>query len=226
MTPRLCEGPTYTFFAEVLKQLPRQGSEHWLIKTHSYSDSKTAEFIKAADHFIDASDWDDNTLIHKLRAMQPDILIELSGHSPHHRLRALAQRIAPVQISWLDYFNPTGISAIDGFISDSVISAGPQAGHILLPCGRLAYHPPLAAAPIQPSDTTQVRFGSFNRAAKINNSVLETWGGYSGTVSASYTDTKKQPLRTPGIPGILYRKSPAVQNCPAPPQTPGLFQPQ
>jgi predicted O-linked N-acetylglucosamine transferase (SPINDLY family) len=85
-----------------------------------------------------------------------------------------------VQATWLDYFHSTGSDAIDFFISDAVTSPA-HAAHryserlVHLDCGRLCYAPDVALR--SPAERTNdvVRFGCFNRVAKINDDVLAAW---------------------------------------------------
>jgi predicted O-linked N-acetylglucosamine transferase (SPINDLY family) len=122
---------------------------------------------------------DDAALCERIRADGIDILVELSVHSPGHRLRALSHRAAPVQVSWLDYFHSTGTTAIDVLISDDVSSPPASFQHyservLHLPSGRLSYSPPDAPTP-KPRSGGPIRFGSFNRISKINDAVLACW---------------------------------------------------
>jgi predicted O-linked N-acetylglucosamine transferase (SPINDLY family) len=85
-----------------------------------------------------------------------------------------------VQASWLDYFHGTGSGAIDFFASDAYTSPAATAHRyserlVHLDCGRLCYAP--ATAWPQPVARAEgpVRFGCFNRVAKINDVVLASW---------------------------------------------------
>ncbi|MCA1778984.1 MAG: tetratricopeptide repeat protein [Xanthomonadaceae bacterium] len=127
-SPRLLAGPMESFFVGVLKAFPRNGVEHWLYQTHDIADSSTPRFKAVADHFASVADLDDFALADRAVADSIDIAIDLSGHSPHHRLRAFGRRMAPVQVSWLDYFHPTGIPAIDYFFTDRVLGPEPGGG--------------------------------------------------------------------------------------------------
>lgn len=180
-TPRLLAGPMTSFFAPILEAFPRAGVEHWLYQCHPASDRTTPRFVRAADHFVDASTLDDETLVERARKDQLALAVDLSGHAPHHRLRAFARRLAPVQLSWLDYFHPTGVPAIDGFISDRVLEAcgrdDPTSNPLLLPTGRLCYAPPPGAPDPdpEPADGGPLRLACFNRIAKIGPQVLAAW---------------------------------------------------
>ena len=179
LTPRLLAGPMMSFFLGVLRAMPRQGVRHVLYQTHATDDATTQAFIAAADQFARVADLDDEALVERIRRDQLDLAVDLSGHGPHHRLRAFARRLAPAQVSWLDYFHPTGVGAIDHFLTDQVLSPDAQlAGSgslIALPAGRLCYSPPVTDLDAAPLPTNRIRFGSFNRIAKISDPVLQAW---------------------------------------------------
>ncbi len=178
-TPRLLAGPMTAFFAAVLEAFPRDGVEHWLYQCHPAKDPTTARFAQAADRFIDASELDDDALVKRAREDGLDLVMDLSGHAPHHRLRSFARRLAPAQLSWLDYFHPTGIAAIDGFISDPVLESGsadaPASSPLLLPRGRLCYAPVSGAPAPASAAEGPVQIACFNRSAKISDPVLAIW---------------------------------------------------
>jgi protein O-GlcNAc transferase len=47
-----------------------------------------------------------------------DVLVELSGHTGDNRLVMLAERVAPVQVTYLGYPNTTGLANMDYRITD------------------------------------------------------------------------------------------------------------
>lgn len=112
-----------------------------------------------------------------------DILIDLAGHTDRNRLLLFARKPAPVQASWIGYFNTSGLAAMDCFISDRYSSPEelPQRFTeqlIRLPHSRFCYLPPAyAPAVVDPPATTDghITFGCFNNLAKINADVVALW---------------------------------------------------
>jgi predicted O-linked N-acetylglucosamine transferase (SPINDLY family) len=180
ISPRFSAGVVGTFFAAEFEALDRETLRHFVYDNGSVEDAITARFRVAADGYVRIDALDDSELAGRIRNDGIDVLVDLGGHSPGNRLRALSARPAPVQASWLDYFHSTGSEAIDFFISDAHTSPTAMAHRyserlVHLDCGRLCYAP--ATASPQPAARAQgpVRFGCFNRVAKINGAVLASW---------------------------------------------------
>lgn len=112
-----------------------------------------------------------------------DILIDLSGHSNGSRLRLFAHKPAPVQVSWLGYFNTTGVKAIDYIISDeTTIPVNDEQWFsekiLRLPGSRFCYSPPEYAPLVSKPPVLKngnITFGSFNNIAKLTTKVIELW---------------------------------------------------
>jgi len=112
-----------------------------------------------------------------------DILVDLAGHTKGHRLRLFAMKPAPIQVSWLGYFNTTGVNAIDYLISDeTTISVNEEHWFsekiIRLPESRFCYSPPEYAPPVVKPPVLKngyITFGSFNNIAKLTPAVIELW---------------------------------------------------
>lgn len=181
LSPRFSAGVVETFFAAEFQALDRQGMRHFLYDNGSVEDAVNGRFRAAADVVRRIEALDDVQLCEQIRADRIDVLVELSGHGPGNRLRALALRPAPVQISWLDYFHGSGVEAIDFLLTDEHLSppesAGSEVGRLLyLPSGRLCYAPTASTvAPAGSRDADTLRFACFNRLAKINDVVLALW---------------------------------------------------
>ena len=184
LSPRFFSGLVETFFLPALQRFDRHRARHYLYDSGGVNDAVTARFRAAADAWRDVAALDDAALCAQVRDDGIDILVELSGHGPGNRLRALAARPAPVQVSWLDYFHSTGTRAIDILLSDKVLSPPEFARHytehvMTLPMGRLCYVAPEDAPPVALRSNEPLRFGCFNRLAKINDAVLMASGTHS-----------------------------------------------
>ena len=115
-----------------------------------------------------------------------DILIDLTGHTGSNRMPLFSRRVCPVQISWLGYPATTGVKNIDYRIVDHITDPNPEADSI---CSEklcrvkphfLCYDPLLGpgeshiVSPIQNTEQ-KIVFGSFNEAAKYNESTIRLW---------------------------------------------------
>jgi len=61
----------------------------------------------------------DDDLADLVRRQCIDVLVDLSGHTGHHRLAVFARKPAPVQATWFGYMNTTGLSTIDWRLTDA-----------------------------------------------------------------------------------------------------------
>ncbi|HVT32346.1 MAG TPA: hypothetical protein VHE32_06855 [Rhodanobacteraceae bacterium] len=190
LSPRFAEGPVATFLAGLLAAFDRTRHRHVLIALRPIRDSATESLQALADTWLDLGGLDDATLLHRLRALELDVLVDLAGHSTANRLRVVAQRVAPVQVSWLDWFDTTAVPAIDAWISDRWLTPDGSTQRateriVRLGAGRFCYTPPPDAPSATRADDGAVTFASFNRLAKINADVVATWAGILHRVPGS-----------------------------------------
>ena len=76
--------------------------------------------VRAAfDECIDADGWSDAELRDRVRALQPDIVIDLMGMTDGNRMAALAPRVAPVQVMWLGFAGTANAVSADYLIADA-----------------------------------------------------------------------------------------------------------
>jgi protein O-GlcNAc transferase len=111
-----------------------------------------------------------------------DVLVDVWGHAAGGRLQVFARKPAPVQLSWLNYIQTTGVAAMDYVIhSDFMDAPGREAlfteqianvGPVLAP-----FRPPTAAAPSPAPVLTRgyTTFASFNHPAKVSDQSLRAW---------------------------------------------------
>jgi len=72
----------------------------------------------AFDHYIDCHGMISQDVAKLMRAMEMDVLIDLSGHTEGTRLDILAYRPAPAQVTYLGFPGTLGLPYIDYLISD------------------------------------------------------------------------------------------------------------
>lgn len=179
LSPRFGEGPVSTFLTGLLEAFDRTRHRHLLVSL-SPADAGAAPLRALADEWIDAGGLDDVALLQQLRGLDLDVLVDLAGHSTWNRARVIAQRVAPLQVCWLDWFDTTGLPAMDAWISDAWLtphdSGQRYSEHLLrLAAGRFCYTPPRPSPMPDYAGDGRVRFASFNRLAKLNDGVVSAW---------------------------------------------------
>lgn len=155
----------------------------FLYNSFPLCDEMTETFAGYADCYRDISRVSDEKAETLIRRDCIDILIDLSGHTAFSRLFLFARRPAPIQVSWLGYFNTTGMTAIDYLISDEVTIPREEDQYfvekvIRLPDGRFCYEPqPYSpnVATLPAARNTHITFGSFNAVQKISDEVIALW---------------------------------------------------
>ena len=162
--------------------------DHASYEVFGYSNCGVADVVTArlrnhVDHWRNIAPMSDAEAVSLVQSDAIDILIDLSGHTRDNRLPMFAYKPAPLQVSWLGYFNTTGLSTIDYLISDPVLSPPDSMQPfsetvVRLPHTRLCYQPPAYApdvAPLPARAKTFITFGTFNKLAKLNDLVLSLW---------------------------------------------------
>ena len=78
--------------------------------------------VEGFDHFVDAGGWGTDRLADAIRADGIDILVDLKGHTERAPTAVMAQRPAPVQVSYLGYPATMGAPFIDYLIGDAIVT--------------------------------------------------------------------------------------------------------
>ncbi|MER2624745.1 MAG: tetratricopeptide repeat protein [Accumulibacter sp.] len=151
--------------------------------SHAAEDHVTLRLRQLFHHWHPVVDLDDAALAAKIREDGIDILIDLSGHTGHHRLLSFARKPAPIQVTWIGYPGTTGLQAMDYFLSDRfVLPVGEfdqQFTEKIVRIPATAPFLPFPGAPqINPLPALSqgyVTFGSFNRPTKIGAPVIALW---------------------------------------------------
>ena len=133
----------------------------------------------------------DGTVAQWIRDDRIDVLIDIAGHTGHNRLAVFGCKPAPVQITWLDYLNTTGLDAIDYRMTDAV-SDPPGASDALhsealirLSPAQWCWNPPAGDA--DPGSLPMLAagyptLGSFNNGSKLTDATLALWSKLLGAI--------------------------------------------
>lgn len=164
-------------------------------------DKMTARLKQWPARWREISPMSDDEVADLIRADGIDILIELAGHTANNRLMVLAQKPAPVQVSYLGYPTMTGLPAIDHWLTDDLTANGssahpPSTAEPLAPCF-LCYAPPAEAPPVNrlPAHTRgYITFGSLNHLPKVSDTVLTMWAQILQTLPNARLILKTIPL--------------------------------
>jgi predicted O-linked N-acetylglucosamine transferase (SPINDLY family) len=84
-------------------------------------DAMRKRLVSAFEYFLEASHLSDDDIVQYIQKHRIDILIDLKGYTQDGRTRVLAQRAAPVQISYLGYPGTMGAPYIDYIMADDIV---------------------------------------------------------------------------------------------------------
>jgi len=183
VSPDLRRHPVGAMFAPVLERHDAARVETFCYYNYPQGDVMTDRMRRAAHHWRDIAGLADAAVADLIRSDGIDILVDLAGHTRHTRLPVFARRPAPVQVSWLGYFNTTGLATMDYFVSDPVSSPPGQERYFVervvrLPATRFCYEPPEFlpdTGPLPARTQGRVTFGCLNNLSKVNDGVLALW---------------------------------------------------
>ncbi len=152
-----------------------------LFLNQTRGDGITEEMAAAVDATYWIAGRSDDDVFKLMRDQALDVLVDLSGHTAGNRLRLVAQRPAPVLVSYLGWCGTTGLSCLDALLSDAATARQVDFTEpvITLPHGRFCYAPPDYAPepPIRrlPDGDDIIRFACFNNIAKLNPPLIACW---------------------------------------------------
>jgi predicted O-linked N-acetylglucosamine transferase (SPINDLY family) len=146
-------------------------------------DDLTETFKTSCDYWRDICRLDDSSAAELIRKDRVDILVDLSGHTAGQRLQIFTYRPAPLQISWLGYWNTTGLKCMDYTIYDNTTLTPEYECYftekvLFLPHSRFCFTPPdIDLEPgVSPCIANEVvTFGCFATTAKITPDVISYW---------------------------------------------------
>ena len=169
------------FIEQIFASHDRSQIELFAYSNNRTRDSVTERLNSLTEHWIPIAALSDDEVCARIQADNIDVLIDLSAHSAHNRLGVFARRAAPVQATYL-YFASTGLSEMDYWIGDDVLSP-PELNNQFcetiwrLPRVWLSYKT-LNEAPTSgwhPASDGTIWLGSFNNLGKITPHTLQLW---------------------------------------------------
>jgi protein O-GlcNAc transferase len=133
------------------------------------------------NNWRNCAELDADTLAFSIRGDGVEVLFDLGGfHSPM-QLMALAQRPAPVQVSWLGSAAPLALGFFDAILADDATDAAEIDGKgfakrlYRLPHGLRAYRLPHGNGPSAARDGGAVCIGADVSLAQLHPDLCETW---------------------------------------------------
>ena len=175
--------PVGYFLESILNHHDGLHYETFCYYNHNKHDELTARLQQSAHHWRNITGLSDQSVLQQIRSDKIDILIDLSGHTDRNRLLVFAHKPAPIQITWLGYFDTTGLRTIDYIIGDRfLIPPAEEACYVenvyRLPNAYLCYSPPqddIEPGSLPALSTGQVTFGCFNNPSKLTEKVIACW---------------------------------------------------
>lgn len=148
-------------------------------------DAQTARIQRHVDLWRDTKGLSPGYLAEVVRQDRIDILIDPTGHMGENRMQLFAQKPAPIQVAFPGYPGTSGISAMDGLVTDALqnpseVAEAEKYSEKLLRlessarCYRIdGDEPPVGPLPALVNGF--VTFGSFQRPNKITYPTIRTW---------------------------------------------------
>ena len=199
--------PVAALCAATLERLRAHGIETCCYYNFASADIVTARLRKAATRWHNIAGLPDEDVAARIESDRIDILVDLAGHTTHNRLGVFAIKPAPLQASWLGYFNSTGLDTIDYFLTDPHSSPPGQDAFFVekllrLPHTRFCFEPweftpevnPLPALSKGTGADGQITFGCLNNLSKLNSRVLSLWGRVLAAVPGARLLVQAQAL--------------------------------
>jgi len=187
LSPDLREHSCAYFIEPLLRNLDPARFELYLYHDHFREDGVSRRLQGVAAAWRRIVGQGDPAVERIVRADQPDILIDLAGHTGmSNRLPLFARCLAPVQITYLGYPNTTGVPAIGYRFTDAI--ADPPGAADRYATEKLvrfaptawAYQPRADAPPISDPPAAAagapLTFGCFNNLGKFTDGMLAAWG--------------------------------------------------
>lgn len=203
------------FILPILRNHKSENFEVYCYSNSNKNDDYTNEFKKLSQHWRDIADLNDDEVVQLTINDKIDILIDLSGYSAGSRLGVFANRVAPLQISYLGYPNTTGLTTVDYRITDYYTDPVGLTEHlsteklarlddVFLCFSPQSGSPPVSKPPFEKNGF--ITFGSFNNMAKINDDVIKIWSELLLNFTNSKLLLKSKALADPDVQQFILSR--------------------
>lgn len=180
-----------------------------------YIDHTTTEAQAAAHTVRSVAQLDDDGFAALIRADAIDILVEVTGFSPGHRYAALAQRCAPIQISYINHTGTSGTANVDYCLSDAIATPADMDCWFTEKLWRLSgsffcfdfsadRFPPVAPLPM--THNGFATFGCFASGSKINDRLVRIWARLLARLPTARMVLCNEALLQPSNRALLLRQ--------------------
>jgi predicted O-linked N-acetylglucosamine transferase (SPINDLY family) len=194
--------PVGYFMVDVLAALDRSQVHPYLYANQGVHDDFTERFQASAHVWCEVKGMNDDALAERIRQDGIDILVDLSGHTAGERLLVFARKPAPVQVSYLGYFDSTGLTSMDYILGNAWVLPETEVPLYTerpwrLPETHLCYTisgSDVDVGPLPALQGTGITFGCFNKFEKVNDRVAATWARVLAAVPGSRLFLKARTL--------------------------------
>jgi protein O-GlcNAc transferase len=209
-SPDFSAHPVGHFIVGLLEHRDRSTLEIHCLSDTPRPDAMTDRLRACADTWEETRALGDGAWLDHARSKDFAILLDMAGHTLRNRLGAFAHRAAAVQGSWAGYVGTTGLSAMDFIIADRFhVPVGEDDAYreqvLRMPNGYISYTPPNIPPGRHTRDAAApVTFASFNNPSKINQPLVELWGGILSQVPRSRLLLKYRGFDNPDLQQRLF----------------------
>jgi len=175
------------------------------------NDATAKHLKKLAPHWHEIHALNTDEACKLIQGANIDVLIDLSGHTSGGRPDIFANRVAPVQMTYLGYPNTSGLSMMDFRIGDihaDLVEHKDQntESMLRLPFPMWTYSPwhdmpEVSASPYEKNK--YITFGSANNHAKLQTQWLEVWAKALSALPHTQFKIKSRALKNPKMSADL-----------------------
>jgi predicted O-linked N-acetylglucosamine transferase (SPINDLY family) len=193
------------FIEQLFRHHDRRRVELFAYSNHDWSDSVTARIRSQAEHWLQIDRMADAAVRERIEADRIDVLVHLSGHTTLNRMGVFALRAAPVQAEYLGGLASSGLTEMDYWIGDAIVTPAELDSQFServwrLPRTWVSYEGRQDAPPPrrEPQRDGAVTVGSFTNLKKLNPATFSLWARVLHALPEASLLLKSKDLADPG----------------------------